>query len=172
MQKLFGCILIVFASSAMGWSKGIELKKHLVEVENMRKMFLMLRSEIAYIKSPLPEAFRHIGKRMGGIFRDWLLNLSEQMIKKKGVNFLELWSESIEQYWRRSYLTNEDIEKLKSVGENMGYLDEKMQIGTIDLYVKQLELEIQCLQKEFVVEKRLYHCLGIMGGIFLAVILI
>ena len=54
----------------------------------------------------------------------------------------------------------------------MGYLDEEMQIGTIDLYVEQLEREIQCLQKEFAVEKRLCHCLGILGGIFLAVILI
>ena len=67
MLKLIGCVLIIFASSGMGYLKGMELKKHLVEVEKMRQMFLMLRSEIRHIKSPLPEAFRHIGKRMGGI---------------------------------------------------------------------------------------------------------
>lgn len=68
MQKLIGCILIIFAGAGMGWMKGMELKKHLSEVEKVRQMFLMLRSEIKHIKSPLPEAFRHIGKRMGGVY--------------------------------------------------------------------------------------------------------
>lgn len=85
---------------------------------------------------------------------------------------MELWSKSIEDCWKGQNLKQSDIEKLKAAGENMGYLDEEMQIGTIDLYVEQLEREIQCLQKEFAVEKRLCHCLGILGGIFLAVILI
>ena len=78
----------------------------------------------------------------------------------------------IEYYWKGQNLKQGDIEKLKAAGENMGYLDEEMQIGTIDLYMEQLEREIQRLQKEFTAEKRLCHCLGVLGGIFLAVILI
>ena len=172
MQKLIGCILIIFASSGIGWMKGMELKKHLSEVEKVRQMFLMLRSEIKHIKSPLPEAFRHIGKRMGGVYEKWLIDLSEEMTRKSGVTFMELWSKSIEYYWKGQNLKQGDVEKLKAAGENMGYLDEEMQIGTIDLYVEQLEREIQRLQKEFTAEKRLCHCLGVLGGIFLAVILI
>lgn len=172
MHKLIGCILIIFASSGLGWMKGAELKKHLTEVEKIRQMFLMLRSEIKHIKSPLPEAFRHIGKRMGGVYETWLTDLSEEMTRKSGESFMELWSKSIERYRSGGNLKAEDIEKLKAAGENMGYLDEEMQIGTIDLYVEQLEREIEKLQKEFVVERKLCHCLGVMGGIFLAVILI
>lgn len=172
MLKLIGCVLIIFASSGMGYLKGMELKKHLVEVEKMRQMFLMLRSEIRHIKSPLPEAFRHIGKRMGGVYESWLLDLSEQLIRKSGVTFMELWSNSIEKHWKGGNLKEGDMEKLKAAGEHMGYLDEEMQVGTIDLYVEQLEQEIQRLQNEFAVEKKLYHCLGVMGGIFLAVVLI
>lgn len=172
MQKFIGCILVIFASSGMGWLKGIELKKHLLELEKIRQMFLMLRSEIKHIKSPLPEAFRHIGKRMGGIYEKWLLDLSGQMMRKNGVTFMHIWSESIEKYWKNGNLKEVDIEKLQAAGENIGYLDEEMQIGTINLYVEQLEREIEHLQKEFTVKKRLCHCLGVMGGIFLAVILI
>lgn len=83
-----------------------------------------------------------------------------------------MWSNTIEEYLRDTYLKKTDLEHLKEIGLHMGYMDEEMQIGTINLYLEQLELEIQKMRAGIAVQRRLCNCLGVMGGIFLAIVLI
>ena len=72
----------------------------------------------------------------------------------------------------KSQLKSKDREELKAIGMQMGYLDEQMQLGTIDLYLEQLSFVIEKAREELVMKKRLCNCLGVMGGIFLVIILI
>ena len=83
-----------------------------------------------------------------------------------------MWTESIDRCLIKSQLKNKDKEELKAIGKQMGYLDEQMQLGTIDLYLEQLSFVIQKTREELVMKKRLCNCLGVMGGIFLVIILI
>ena len=98
--------------------------------------------------------------------------LAEQIEEKAGATFFELWTESIDRCLIKSQLKNKDKEELKAIGMQMGYLDEQMQLGTIDLYLEQLSFVIQKTREELVMKKRLCNCLGVMGGIFLVIILI
>lgn len=172
MRKFIGCILIVLAGSGMGYFKGVELQQHLSEIEEIRQLFLMLRSEIKYIKAPLGEAFYQIGRRMDGIYAKWLTGLAEKLEEKSGAIFINLWNESIDTYLKGTCLKKEDLKQLKEMGTRMGYLDGEMQIGTIDLFLEQLEVEIQMLRQNINERRRLCNCLGVMGGIFLAIVLI
>lgn len=172
MQKFIGCVLIVLASSGMGYFRGMELQQHLSEIEGIRQLFLMLRSEIKYTKAPLGEAFYHIGRRMDGIYKKWLDGLAEKLEEKSGAVFTNVWSESIDTYLKGTCLQKEDLKQLKEVGAHMGYLDEEMQIGAIDLFLEQLEVEIQVMRQNIATQRRLCNCLGVMGGVFLAVVLI
>ena len=65
-----------------------------------------------------------------------------------------------------------DKENLVRFGENLGYLDREMQLGTIDLYLNQLEEEIN--EQAIVARERtkLYNVLGIMAGIFITIVMI
>ena len=54
----------------------------------------------------------------------------------------------------------------------MGYLDREMQVGAIDLYLEQLKLNIRKMQEELPEKRRILNCLGVMGGIFVAVVLV
>ena len=164
MQKIIGAILIILASGGIGVTKGLELQKYLRELELLKQLFWMLKREIQYTKAPFSEAFSHIGRRMEGAQGEWLLYLAEQIEEKAGATFFELWTES--------QLKNKDKEELKAIGMQMGYLDEQMQLGTIDLYLEQLSFVIQKTREELVMKKRLCNCLGVMGGIFLVIILI
>ena len=98
--------------------------------------------------------------------------MAEQIEEKAGATFFELWTESIDRCLIKSQLKNKDKEELKAIGMQMGYLDEQMQLGTIDLYLEQLSFVIQKTREELVMKKRLCNCLGVMGGIFLVIILI
>ncbi len=172
MQRIVGAILIVLASGGIGVVKGMELQKYLRELEQLRQFFWMLRREIQYTKAPFSEAFFHIGKRMEGTHGEWLLYLAGQLEEKAGITFFQLWKESIDRCLIKSQLKRKDKEELKEIGRQMGALDEKMQLGTIDLYLEQLAFVIQKTREELVAKKRLCNCLGVMGGIFLVIILI
>lgn len=172
MQKLVGSILILAASTGIGVAKGMELQKHLRELESLKQLFLMLQSEITYAKSPFGEAFFHISGRMRGAFSKWLKELSAQLEEKSGKTYDMLWNESITLHFQKSLLTKEELEALREVGASMGYLDEEMQIGMIHLYLEQLEHSILKMRQEMSAKKKLCNCLGIMGGVFLVIVLL
>lgn len=172
MQKLMGCILIIAAGSGFGFLKGMDLQRYLSEIQQLRQMFLMLKSEIKYTKAPLGEAFANIGRRIPGNYGRWMTELSKRLEEKSGTTFQMLWNRTIDEYVSGMSLKKEDVEKLKAMGMNMGYLDEEMQLGTIDLYLEQLNVEIQRTRESLVTKKRLCNSLGVMGGIFLAIVLI
>lgn len=172
MQKIVGVILVLMASGGIGVAKGLDLQKYLKELEQLKQVFWMLRREIQYTKAPFSEAFSRIGRRTGGVFGEWMLFLARQLEGRAGLTFFQLWTDSIDCCLEKSKLKKKDRELLKETGMQMGYLDEKMQIGTIDLYLEQLELVIQRTRAETETKRRLCNCLGVMGGIFLVIILI
>lgn len=172
MQKMIGCILIITASTGIGYLKGLDLQKHLMEAQTLRQLFLMLKSEIKYTKAPFGEAFWRIGQRMNGTYAVWLLELSKSLEDRGTARFGELWADSIEEHLTGTHLDNTDLKNLKVMGLHMGYQDEEMQLGAIQLFLEQLELEITKMRESIAVRRRLCNCLGVMGGIFLAVVLI
>ncbi|MGL6218963.1 MAG: stage III sporulation protein AB, partial [Lacrimispora sphenoides] len=64
-----------------------------------------------------------------------------------------------------------DKQNLKGLGEHLGYLDMDMQERNILLYLEQLDLTIGYLRKHKQEKSRLYTSLGIMGGLFLTIVM-
>lgn len=172
MQKVIGSVLILLASTAIGIAKGRDLQRYLGELESLKQLFLMLKSEIKYTKAPLGEAFSRIGRKRKDFFGEWMISLAGELEERAGITFFELWKKSIENVFQKSCLKEADIAQLKSMGMNMGCLDEEMQLGTIDLYMEQLEITICRRREELQAKKRLCNCLGVMGGIFLVILFI
>ena len=52
-------------------------------------------------------------------------------------------------------------------GEQLGYLDQEMQIKGIEGYLEQQKSVRKEAEKEYREKEKVYHCLGIMGGLFL-----
>lgn len=171
MQKLVGSVLILAASTGIGFLKGMDMQKYLKELQDLRQVFLMLRSEIRYTKAPLAEAFLHISRRIEGVYGKWLVSLAGRMEEKSGGMFQDIWKESVENALGKTHLKETDLEQLSLFGRNIGYLDGEMQMGTIDLYLEQLQVEIEQMRDGLAVKKKLCNCLGVMGGIFLVVLI-
>lgn len=172
MLKLIGVLLILLSGAGMGFKKGAELSKELAELQELRRIFLMLRSEIEYTKAPLGEAFYQISRRTSGIYQEWLLSLTEQLKEKNGQSFREVWEIMIRKKLTTLHLSTIEQEQLKNMGSNLGFYDREMETGAIDLYLEQLKIQIENMQEEIPEKKRIFRCLGIMGGLFAAVILI
>ncbi len=172
MLKAAGISLIVLACTGMGFSFSGDYRKRLEELKYIRQIMLMLRGEIKYTKSPLPEAFFHIGARVREPFDQFLKNVSEELEQLGGHTFQDIWMERIRTDLKELHLKKNDLEPLIRMGENFGYLDGEMQLGTIDLYLEQLELDIGQAENAAGEKTKVYNCLGVMTGLFLAIIML
>lgn len=85
---------------------------------------------------------------------------------------MEIWTQAITRDLKDTSITKVDKEQLRKVGECLGYLDKEMQMNTIDLYLSQLEGQIEELSKEIKERTRLYNLLGVMAGIFVTIVMI
>ena len=100
------------------------------------------------------------------------VRLSEKLGEHSGNTFTQVWMEAVNSELLNTSLNKKDKSGLIQFGENLGYLDKEMQINTHDLFLTQLEDEINELSKTAKEKSYLYSTLGIMAGIFVSIILL
>ena len=131
----------------------------------------MLRGEIRYTGTPLYEAFGVIGKRTKGVYSDFFLQTAKELEALNGKRLREIW-QSIKENIRNSHLSEKDWERFMQFGDNLGYLDKEMQLGTIELYLEQIDVELADGYANYNKNNRLCKALGICSGLFLTLMLI
>lgn len=91
--------------------------------------------------------------------------------EQQGEAFVQIWKNEIEGLGEESALTKKDRQMLAGMGEHLGFMDRDMQERNLLLFLEQLDLEIQGLREHKQERSRLYTSLGVMGGLFLAILL-
>lgn len=170
--KMLGCVLILSSSAGMGLYFSSELKGRIQDLKELRRIITLLRGDIRYANSPLPEAVQALSVRHEGRYKKFLKMAAERLSGYEGVSFCEIWKESINKGLENTSLSKKDLQSLSVFGENLGYLDKEMQLNTIDLYLSQIEEEIKELSKGVKEKTYMYNTLGILGGIFLTIIML
>lgn len=170
--KIIGCICVMSSCAGIGLYFSATLKERFAYLKELKKILLLLRGDIRYANTQLSEALSSISMRHKGEFRSFLSWVSEQMEQMQGKTIADIWKEGVEQKLKNAPLSKKDIEALISFGSNLGYLDKDMQLSTIDLYVSTLEAEIEETSRTMKEKSYLYNSLGIMAGVFIAIVLI
>ena len=170
--KTTGAVMMVMGSSGYGaWMAG-NYRNRLSLLEQLRQMIFLLKGQITYANAPLPEAFEAVGKRTKGMLADLFMRVSERMEDQQGEPFCQIWKEEVEKMNVEGTLTKEDRQSLAGLGEHLGFMDCEMQERNLLLYLEQLDLVIEELRSHRQERCRLYTSLGVMAGIFLAVLLL
>ncbi len=170
--KIIGCVLIITSSTGMGWYFSGELKNRISDLKELKKLLFLLRGDIRYANTPLPEAVQALSIRHNGKFKQFLTVIANRLFELGGVSFCNIWKEAVEKELENTSLSKKDLIGLSQFGENLGYLDKDMQINTLDLYISQLEEEINDLSQNVKQKSYLYNSLGIMGGIFIIIVML
>lgn len=169
--KVIGAGLLLTGCSGLGlWFAG-NYRRHLEGLEQLRRMLLLLKGQILYANAPLEEAFRRVGEKSQGGLGTFFCAVADRIENQQGEVFYDMWQEEIALLGPEIPLDKKDRRELATFGEHLGFLDREMQERTILLYLEQLDLAIddgRAHQKE---KSRLYTSLGIMGGLFLVIIL-
>ncbi|WMJ87644.1 stage III sporulation protein AB [Anaerocolumna sp. MB42-C2] len=170
--KVIGCILILTSSAGMGIYFSSELKNRIMDLRELKKIIFLLRGDIRYANTPLPEAVQALSYRHEGKYRTFLSVIADRLNELGGVSFCTIWKEAVVKELNNTSLSKKDLTSLGQFGENLGYLDKDMQINTIDLYISQIEDEIKELSHNVKQKSYLYNSLGVLGGIFITIIML
>lgn len=172
VMKIIGAVLIITSTSAMGFYLSNNLKIRIDDMKELKKNILILRGDIRFGNTPLPEAIGAIARRNEGNLAEFFTYVYEEVIKLDGKRFFDIWKVAVKEKLKDSSLTKNDKEHLIKLGENLGYLDKDMQINLIDLYIEQLEEEMTEASKVLKEKAHLYNTLGVMAGIFVTIIML
>lgn len=170
--KMIGCILVVLASSGYGYARGLEYKKYVDELEYLSRLIRQINGEISYLKAPLADVLKRVGRRAREPYQSWLFTLGDTLEKKGNAALRDIWREKTEESLNHVIFRGEELEELKELGGQMGHLDIRMQEQTLSWYAERLEEKEQFLRTELAQKRRLCSLLGVTGGVFLAVILV
>ena len=165
-MKLIGSIFILASCTGFGFSKSSELQAHLNELEELKKIFYLLKSELQYTRAPFAEVFEKIGQKTKEPFQSWLLDLCARLKEKRSGMFWDMWCCSIEDNLKGSRLKEDELKELKNIGKNLEYIE------SLDLFIEQMEFRIKNTRENYRTKQKLCQSLGIMGGIFLVILLL
>lgn len=166
MLKLIGSVLIITATTGIGFSKSKDLQHHLNMLEELKKLFCLLRSELQYTHATFAEVFSKISTKTITPYREWLSNLSQRLKNKTRGSFWEIWCLSITEDLNATNLKEDELEELKNVGRNLEYME------SLDLFIEQMEYRIKNTREGYRSKRKLCQSMGIMGGIFLVILLL
>ena len=172
MLRFIGGILIITATTGAGILYGMELQEYLEKLLYIRHIIYMIKGELEYSQAPLSEAFGRISVRVREPYRRWLSAMEKQVENREEDAFLKIWMRSVDKYLKELHLKSEHSIQLKDLGTYLGQTDGASESRNLQLYLGRLELEIEKVREGMAAKKRIGNCLGVMGGIFLVVLLI
>lgn len=172
MLRFIGGILIITATTGAGILYGMELQEYLEKLLYIRHIIYMIKGEMEYSSAPLSEVFGRISVRVREPYRQWLMAMEKQVEEREEDAFLKIWMRSVDKYLKDLHLKSEHSIQLKELGTYLGQTDGASESRNLQLYLGRLELEIEKVREGMAAKKRIGNCLGVMGGIFLVVLLI
>lgn len=172
MLRIAGSVLVIGATTLLGIKRASELRDGCSQMEYIRNLFYQIQSEIRYARSPLGEIFSYVGKYAKEPYRTWLLELGEKMEKKDGGTFYDLWRAGIWEHLGVSALSQTELKRLEELGGRLGLMDIDMQVKAVELYLSGISTAIEEIREGMKTRIRLCHCLGIMSGMLIVILLL
>lgn len=171
MLKAAGIILVVGAAALLGINAAAELEASYQELLYLKRLMEMLKGEIRYSRAALSHIFLKLEKEAKSPYDEWLRKMSGLMESRCGKSLTGIWRESAAEALCGSKLPEKEKQKLGELGALLGDSSLETQIDQLEGYLEQLNGTIRDTRSELRDKKKLYRCLGIIGGMFVAILL-
>lgn len=172
MMKLSGALFVILATTFLGVKKADDIQEEYRQMRYLQRMVSMIESEIRYARSHLGEIFFHIAGHAKEPYKEWLLSMRREMSLGSGRAFEDIWSQSVKGYLTQTGLPKGEVDRLIQLGGQLGVPDMEHQLGVLELYQKQLSVSMEEMHEAMGARVKLCRCLGVMGGMLIAVLLI
>ena len=163
-------LLILLSGMGLGFSSVRRMRQRLSELKSMRRMALFLENEIACAHTVLPQALRKTGQKLEGGCAQFANRLYERLLSGED-SMEEMFRKETFRYQREWGLLEKDCRLLCQLGNCLGQESRKMQTEQLQLFQRELDVEIESLEKTMPAKQKMYQSLGISGGLFLVILM-
>lgn len=170
--RVLGIVVVLLASCGLGFRISYELIYRIDDLQQIKRVMIMLRGEIKYANAPLTEALSSIASRVPAPWKELLKEMTETMENCDGESFASIFQTMQKKYLEGTSLLPKDISRLGDFGSNLGYLDKEMQMGSIDLYLEELEEQIKEAGEKVEKNSKLYRIMGMAVGVLILMIIL
>lgn len=167
MLKLIGIMLLVCATGYAGISASTLLKEHITRLELTRKMIdeitILIRHKSLTVTEIVDELISN------SIYTELAFL---QIVKSEiapGIPFHTAWINAIK---KDSKLLVEEKIELISLGNSLGSSDTEGQMSALTIYKDKFNLLIKKANENYDKKGKLYRSLGVLSGVFVAILLI
>lgn len=172
MVKVIGMIIVITASVGCALSMVRERKAYLERCRSWREVFALIENEIAFRKSSLPEICGRAGTHLSGNKELFLRRIGQNLDSGEGGTLGKIWRREAERIFAEEALKREVEDEIKALGGKLCFEDSDMQRKVLleaEKYLRKHEEEQEHLNRE---RNKLTLCAGVMGGLFLTILLL
>lgn len=156
----------------MGFYMVDRMKRHIRELEQVKKQLMFMEGEIRVGFRPVKDIFAQLEQRSEGNWKSFYAFVQKNMEREKQWSLDQIWLEGIKETLKTSLLNQNEKRAWRELGENLGYLDKEMQITLLNICEEHFE-EYRLQAEDYLKgNAKIYQTLGIMGGIFLTIIFV
>lgn len=171
-MKWIGAVMVMIASSGIGFLYASEVNKRKSELEEFCRLLQLLLGDIRYMRATLQEAVGKAIRRHHGSFSLFLSELSDSLVKSPGISFAEIWKEAVMKGLSTSSLNAVDKQKVIQFGEMISFAERETIMACFEQYISEVNAEIVEVHNTAASKVKLYRSLGVLTGIFIVVLLV
>lgn len=172
MIKMIGAILVLVSAYAIGSLLALQVKEQEKWLKDIKTAMFLLMGELEYRQMPFPEALELLSVRHGGRLAVFFRVLAEELKKKEGFSLQDVWRELAESSLKECPLSKEQKEEFADLGTYFMESDKETRKNSMEFYLNRLEEDIVKLRETGADKAYLCRTLGMLGGIFLLILVL
>ncbi|MBQ3514447.1 MAG: stage III sporulation protein AB [Lachnospiraceae bacterium] len=170
MFKLFGACFLVVGGYFWGESIALKKKERYLNLLNWSQILMDIEGEIRTMATPLPILLVEIGEKRKCNIGESLIQVGKRIQMRERQSFAEIWEEEIK---RGNFeMGKDELDRMISVGKNLGFLDKSQQVLFLEQTRKDLKMPIESAFLQWKEAKGFYEKIGILAASMIVVLLL
>lgn len=171
--KFIGACILVISTSLYGFSLSGTYLKRIESLKELKKCIVLLDGEMRYNKTPIKIAMEKISKRNTSVYSGFLKKVADIMEEDVSMQLSQAWEQGVMELTEGDVVLSEsDKHKLLEFGRTIGNLDSDSRMAAFEGYLNELEIDLCECNKDKENKVKLYKTMGIMAGLFIAILIV
>lgn len=172
MIKGLGIVLIVAASTIWGFYYGERFKKRVKDLKELQRGIYVLKSEINFTRSLLPDALHKVYEKCDGPIGGIFLRVSELLSTNEEDDVYSCFIQSINEKKGELSLTQGDLGIFMDFTKSLGEVDIEGHNDMLALTLENLGKAVEDAERNIDKNVKMYRYLGFSFGAMVGIILI
>lgn len=161
-------LMIISGAYGFGYALCNDFRNDIEHLKMQRRILFNIESEIIYLHRTLDEIFEVISEKTIYPYNKFLQKNAKALRERSGKGIIQIWNNNI--CIIEKILNKKTIKYLIKMGKILGNEDGNAQVGEIKLLEKEIDDEIECLEKQLSQKEKIIKTLSLLSGIFILIV--